>query len=250
MVVKSDKKAILIIIILLLNVFLIGLTLYFLGPNEPKEPKDIVAELVDFSECQSKSYQQTCYDTKYIDNKTYNIIYDKLKVDNKSKSLVGASLQVNDAVLINEDDLVYHIENHIYFTESTIVLAVYEPKVKNVKVIIFDYKGNKLKEIYILDDESDIVVKSFKVKGDKIIFKGQKNLIDNAVILSTEGDTKFIFENADLCKQIDVLKLKDSDLYSAEYELKYVTDKRFSRIKKRPNTEVYIKEYKDEINCE
>ena len=52
--------------------------------------------------------------------------------------------------------------------------------------------------------------------------------------------SKFIFENADLCKQIDVLKLKDSDLYSAEYELKYVTDKRFSRIK-RPNTEVYIK---------
>lgn len=252
MSIRNDKIAILIITLILFALTLIGVLLYSLSPKVSLGASNAgknISRFVDFTVCQNDSSQNSCLDEKYIDDKKIRIRYDKMQIKSADEEPTGATLYINDKEIISPKSLVYRIDNSLYITESTVLLATYEANVKNIKVYIYDFRGNKLTEIYELDRNNGIIVVGYRFENNKVILTGNKHIVTKTVFVHLEDD-KYIFENADLCQEyIANETLKGNDIYKAEYELEYITNNKVSNINLIPGSEVTLIDHLKGLGC-
>lgn len=251
--VKNDKLAILIITLILFGITLIGVLLFYLSPegslgasNKGKS----ISKIVDFTTCQNDNNKDSCIDEKYIDNKKINIRYDKMKLNVVGEESTGAALYVNNKEIVSPKSLIYRIDNIIYVTKSTVLFATYEANIKNIKLYIYDFHGNKIMEIYELDKDQNIIIIGYKFEDNKVILTGNKHILIKSVVLHQEGDNKYIIENTDLCQEYKANQnITGNEIYKAEYELEYITNNKVSNLKKISGSEITINEHLKNIGC-
>lgn len=103
------------------------------------------------------------------------------------------------------------------------------------EITIYDLNGNKIKELdsfiykdtyYLINPSTNISSYSFKVEDDgNIIFFGTKNPQDEANIYIIDANTKI-----DICVDKEKYNIKDSDIVTAVFTVKYLGDFKFSDI--------------------
>lgn len=248
---KSDKKAILIIFSALSVIAFIGFLLYTANPQNTlgiSTPEKVVSQLVDFTDCMENVTETMCYDQKYIDNKKIEIKYIKAdRVDYKK----GIALYINDEEIVSPKSQISRISNNLYVTKNTVIFASYEAGVKNIKIYIYDFKGNKLKEVYKIDEEKNILVDDYKFEDGKVLIKGLKHIESKSVVLYQEGESKYVIQNADICQEYLANKdLSAEDIYSANYTIEYLTSLKLGEIKMVPGTKVTLYNHLKEIGCD
>ncbi|MDD4706555.1 MAG: hypothetical protein PHS24_05055, partial [Bacilli bacterium] len=163
---------------------------------------------------------------------------------------IGASLYINNKEIISPNAGIFRIDNLLYITKNTVLIGAYEPNIKNIKVYIYDFHGNKLSEVYELDKVHGILVDGYKFEKNKIIFTGNKYILSKSIILQRESDNKYIIKNADLCQEFLANdNLNGSDLYKAEYEMEYLSYNKLGKLKLIPGTEQTLLEYLKSIGC-
>ncbi len=251
MSVKNDKLAILIITLILFAISLIGIFLFYFTSNYKNNNNKNISRLVDFTDCQNNDNLTKCADEKYIDNKKIVIRYEKMKISFAGEKPIGAALYINDKEIISPDKGIFRIGNLVYITKHNVLLSTYEPDIKNIKVSIYDFHGNKLREIYQLDKEKEILVNSYRFDNNKIILTGNKYILSKSVVLVRQNDTKYVIKNADLCQEYKGSNnLNGSDLYQADYELEYISYNKLGKLKIIPGTQQTLVEYLKSAGCE
>ncbi len=247
----NDKKAMIIIALLLISLTIISILLYFFYPEETlahKSKEQIVAKIVNFTECQENPLQTYCTKTEKIENKEIEVRYEKMDISDPKS---GASLYINNKEILPAKDLVFRVANKIYITDKTVVFATYQANVINIKINIYDFEGKKLKEIYKLDPIKNIIAEDYEFINNKLIISGKKHILFKSVILTQENDNKYIFHNADLCQEyIENQNLNKDDIYTAKWEIEYLTKTRLSTIKIVENSEIKIIDHLHKIKCE
>lgn len=252
MSIRNDKIAVLIITLILFAITLIGVLLFYLSPEGSLGASSVgknISKIVDFTTCQNDNNKENCFEDVYIDNKKINIRYNKMKISDSES--IGASLYINNKEIVSPRALIFRIDNIIYITKSTVLFATYEADIKNIKVYIYDFHGNKIAEIYELDKAQDIIITGYRFEDNKVILSGNKHISIKSVVLHQEGDDKYIFENADLCQEYKSNKnLNGNDTFKAEYELEYITNNKVGKIKNIAGSEITLNEYLKSIGCE
>ncbi|MDD2409481.1 MAG: hypothetical protein PHD03_02035 [Bacilli bacterium] len=250
MSIKNDKMAILIITFILFVISLIGVLLFYFSSEYKTSDSKNISKLVDFTNCQNNDNLSKCINEKYIDNKKINIRYEKMKIAFTGEKPIGASLYINNKEIISPSAGIFRIDSLLYITKNTILLGAYEPNVKNIKVYVYDFHGNKLSEVYELDKNQEIFVEGYRFEKNKIIFTGNKYILSKSVILHQKSDNKYVIENADLCQEFLASdNLNGSDIYKAEYEMEYLSYNKLGKIKLIPGTEQTLLEYLKSIGC-
>ena len=250
MSIKNDKTAILIITFILFAISLIGVLIFYISSDYKTNDNKNISKLVDFTDCQNNDNLSKCTKEKYIDNKKINIRYEKMKIAFAGEKPIGASLYINDKEIISPDDGIFRIDNLLYVTKNTILLGTYEPNVKNIKIYVYDFHGNQLSEVYELDKDRGILVKGYRFEKNKIIFTGTKYIVSKSVILHQQSDNKYVIKNADLCQEFLASdNLNGSDMYTAEYEMEYLSYNKLGKLKLIPGSEQTVLEYLKSIGC-
>lgn len=268
MEIKDNKGITILAVVLILILLVIGLSGYlvydklqkdneiFENHNNSNLNSDFITEIVDFKNCNpyDGGTQNVCMESKTINNKVITLRYELKNYRQDIESDFGASLNINDHLILSPELGVMGINNKVYLFNDIVMYSTYDTDIRSTHIYFYDFNGNKIKEIIHLDNDNYGMAMSseddYFVNGKTIIFNGSRLTHGPSLVSNIDSPIIEDFGGIPLCRDNEEKdKLTGEEIIEAKYTMNYLGNKEFSEIKMILGTEKKLNEYLKTLNC-
>ncbi len=245
--VKKDKKNLLIIILIIIILTLIAY-IVFISVNKKETTNDYQNNINNndnLKEEKPVTYDRSALDFSGCDfevNDTCTRTYKDIEVNIYIGSYGTKNVKINDKDVVKN---VFYTSDIFDIMDDVIIFTIGHTDIRSTTIYAFDKNGNELLKLFDNIDNkypsmrvNDLKGKDFyNIKGNKITFGGSRVHHFETLVLSDN-------EEIHICEDQNNEKYKD-EIAEGEYEIEYLGNNKFSKIKNTKYTSVKDSEFFD-----